>query len=101
MIVLYMIVFHADFVFVTLGRLRRRLHTGIKDLLFCLAVVHEKNGLKKTVYPPSTYCTIPPLHGDMKSGAWEFNSVSNMFDPTIEDLEEDLLLTTEKINMAA
>ena len=47
MIVLYMIVFHADFVFVTLGRLRRRLHTGIKDLLFCLAVVHEKNGLKK------------------------------------------------------
>ena len=38
----------------------------------------------------------------MKSGAWEFNSVSNMFDPTIEDLEEDLLLTTtEKINMAA
>ena len=33
--IVYMTVFHADFISVALGRLRRRLHTAIKDLLFC------------------------------------------------------------------
>ena len=33
--IVYMTVFHADFIYVTLKRLQRRLHMAMKDLLFC------------------------------------------------------------------
>ena len=40
--IVYMTVFHADFISVTLGRLRAALHIAIKNLPFCLAVLHSK-----------------------------------------------------------
>ena len=53
--VLYMTVSHADFIYITLERLRRRLHIAIKDLLFCFVrydstIVLVKNRLFLSPY---------------------------------------------------